>query len=104
MKFTENAVEKAADDHGVTVSPSSLNRARFNYPRPYQRELEGMRFPGQLPPNFNGSYVSAFGNYRPHPSASADEPAKKPARQMNNPYAAGSSDSQVSFGVECTCR
>ncbi|EJK49300.1 hypothetical protein THAOC_31845 [Thalassiosira oceanica] len=89
MKFTENAVEKAAADHGTVASPSSLNRARFGYPQHYRREYEhGVRFPGQLPPNYDGSYTSMFGNYRPHPTS---EPAPRPARRgPANPYAAGS--------------
>ena len=94
MKFTENAVEKAAADHGTVASPSSLNRARYGYPQHYQREEEhGVRFPGQLPPNFNGSYTSMFGNYRPHTTS---EPAPRPAavRVPANPYAAGSHTSR----------
>ncbi|EJK53406.1 hypothetical protein THAOC_27167 [Thalassiosira oceanica] len=80
MKFTENAVEKAAADHCTVASPSSLNRALFGYPQHYRREHEhGVRFPGQLPPSFDGSYTSMFGNYRPHPTS---EPAPRPAHQL----------------------
>ncbi|EJK60761.1 hypothetical protein THAOC_18833 [Thalassiosira oceanica] len=87
MKFTEFAVEKAAANFGTVASPSSLNRARHGFPQPYVRDYEhGTRLPGQVPPNYDGSYASTFGNYRAHPTAA---PAQKDPRQ--NPYAAGSS-------------